>query len=131
MDTRRSFYLAARQDDIDAPDSDTSWVGTTDVPYITPANDNFRVKDRLSARLGALLRRWTALHPPQLAVLGPMSKVVRSAYQAASHKLIAKLINAGYLQPALCNDPDAITTAIARLKENLRGGADDRDPEPA
>ena len=60
-----------------------------------------------------------------------MSKVVRSAYQAASHKLIAKLINAGYLQPALCNDPDAITTAIARLKENLSGGADDGDPEPA
>jgi hypothetical protein len=28
---------------------------------------------------------------------------------------------AGYLQPALRNDPDAITTAITRLKENLRG----------
>jgi len=57
-----------------------------------------------------------------------MSKDVQSPYQAASQGLIAKLINAGYLQPALCNDPDAITTAIARLKENLRGGADDRGP---
>jgi hypothetical protein len=57
MDTRRSFYLAARQEDVDAPDSDTSWVGTTDIPYITPANDNLRVKDGMSACCGTLLRR--------------------------------------------------------------------------
>ena len=57
-----------------------------------------------------------------------MSNVVRSAYQAASQDLIAKLITAGYLQPALRNDADAITTAITRLKEDLRGGKDDEGP---
>ena len=41
-----------------------------------------------------------------------MTKVVRSPYKAASQELIAKLIAAGYLQPALRNDADAITTAI-------------------
>jgi hypothetical protein len=30
--------------------------------------------------------------------------------------MIAKLIKAGYLQPVLCNDDDAITLAIARLR---------------
>jgi hypothetical protein len=50
---------------------------------------------------------------------------VRSPYQAASQELIAKLINAGYLQPALRDDADAITTAIARMKDDLRGGGDD------
>ena len=59
-----------------------------------------------------------------------MSKVVRRLYQA-SQELIATLIKAGYLPPALRNDPDAISTAIARLKENLRGSADDEGPEPA
>ena len=57
-----------------------------------------------------------------------MSNFVRSSYQAASQELIAKLIKAGYLQPALRNDPDAVTTAIARLKEDLRGGGDNEDP---
>ena len=57
-----------------------------------------------------------------------MRKVVRSPYQAASQELIAKLINAGYLQPALRDDAEAITTAIARLKEDLRGGGDDMGP---
>jgi hypothetical protein len=54
-----------------------------------------------------------------------MTKAVRFPQQTASQELITKLINAGYLQPALRNDPDAITAAITRLKENLRGGADD------
>ena len=51
-----------------------------------------------------------------------MSNVVRSSFQAASQELIAKLIKAGYLRPALRNDADAVTTAIARLKQDLRGG---------
>ena len=51
-----------------------------------------------------------------------MRKVARSPYQAASQELITKLIDAGNLQPALRNDADAITTAIARMKEDLRGG---------
>ena len=66
-----------------------------------------------------------------LAFLGPMSHVVRFPYQAASQELIAKLVKAGYLQPALCNDADAITTAIAQLKEDLRGGGDDEGPRAA
>ena len=62
MDTRRSFYLALRQDDFVEPVSDANWVDSTDVPYVTPANDNLRVKDRLSARRGSLPRRLLALH---------------------------------------------------------------------
>jgi hypothetical protein len=52
-----------------------------------------------------------------------MSKVI----QEASQELIAKLVRAGYLQPALRHDADAVSTAIARLKEDLRGGRDDED----
>ena len=62
MDRRRSFYLASRQDDFDVPVPDEGSVNFTDVPFVTPANDNFRVKDRLSARCGALLRRLIAMH---------------------------------------------------------------------
>ena len=58
-----------------------------------------------------------------------MTKVVRSPYPAASQELIAKLINAGYLQSALRNDPGSITTAIARLKEDLKGRGDDEGPK--
>jgi hypothetical protein len=53
-----------------------------------------------------------------------MRNVVRYP-QTASQELIARLVKAGYLRPALRNDADAITTAIARLKEDLRGGGDD------
>jgi hypothetical protein len=61
-----------------------------------------------------------------------MSNVSQSAYQAASREMIAKLINAGYLQPALRNDADAITRAIALMKEYLRGrGSDDQNVSPA
>jgi hypothetical protein len=40
--------------------------------------------------------------------------------------VIAKLVKAGYLWPALRHDADAITAAIARLKQDLRsaGGED-------
>ena len=60
-----------------------------------------------------------------------MTKVVRAPYKAAPQELIAKLIAAGYLQPALRDDADAITTAITRLKEDLRGGGDDEGPRAA
>jgi hypothetical protein len=60
-----------------------------------------------------------------------MSDVIRSPLQAASQELITRLVKAGYLQPALRNDADAITTAIARLKEDLRGGTDDKRPRDA
>jgi hypothetical protein len=72
----------------------------------------------MSARCGNLLRRLIACIAAELGP--PMSNVVRSAFQAASQELIAKLIKAGYLQPALRHDADAITAAIARLKQDLR-----------
>jgi hypothetical protein len=62
MDTRRSFYLTSRSDDFAERDPDNGWVDFTDVPYVMPANDNVRAKDRLSACGGALLRRLMALH---------------------------------------------------------------------
>jgi hypothetical protein len=52
MDTRRSFYLASREDDFAEP-------GADDIPFIIPANDNVQTKDSLSARCGSLLRRFT------------------------------------------------------------------------
>jgi hypothetical protein len=50
-----------------------------------------------------------------------MSSFVRTS-DPASLEMVAKLINAGYLHPAQRNDADAITNAIAQMKENLRGG---------
>jgi hypothetical protein len=50
----------------------------------------------------------------------PMSNVVRSSFQAGSRELITKLVKAGYLRPALRYDADAVTAAIARLKQDLR-----------
>ena len=61
MGERRSFYLASRRDDFVEPAPDASRLDYNDIPYITAANDNFRVKDRLSARCGALLRRLIGL----------------------------------------------------------------------
>jgi hypothetical protein len=62
MDTRRSFYLVPGQDDFAEPGADASRLDYDDIPYIMAANDNFHVKDRLSARCGALLRRLIGLH---------------------------------------------------------------------
>ena len=59
-----------------------------------------------------------------------MSDVV-SFPQAASHELIAKLVKAGYLEPSLCNDAVAVANAIARFKQELRGGGDDGGPKAA
>lgn len=62
MDTRRSYYLHSKQDDFAEPAADASRLDFNDIPYNIPANDNFRVRDRLSARCGSLLRRLIALH---------------------------------------------------------------------
>ena len=62
MDTRRSFYLASRQDDFAEPAADPRRADFSDIPYAKPANDNLRTKDRLSARCGSLLRRLISLH---------------------------------------------------------------------
>jgi len=61
MDTRRSFYLASRQDDFATP-ADGGRLDFSAIPYIMPANDNLRTKDRLSARCGSLLRLLVGLH---------------------------------------------------------------------
>jgi hypothetical protein len=61
-----------------------------------------------------------------------MSNVIQSPYQAGSREMVAKLIKAGYLQPALRNEADAITLAIARMKQDLRGaGGNDDGPTAA
>ena len=62
MDTRRSFYIEFRHDDFAEPQVDAARLDFNDIPYITPANDNLRAKDRLSARCGSLLRRLIVLH---------------------------------------------------------------------
>ena len=62
MDTRRSYYLQCNQDDFSELDAETRQFDTSDVPYVTPANDNAPTKVRLAARCGALLRRLIALH---------------------------------------------------------------------
>ena len=46
-------------------------------------------------------------------------------YQAGSGEMIAKLIKAGYLRPERQHDLDAITSAIAKMKEDLRSGGRD------
>ena len=61
-----------------------------------------------------------------------MSNVVQSPFQAASREMIAKLVKAGYLRPARRNDADAITRAIAKMKQDLRGlGSTDEGPNAA
>ncbi len=62
MYVRRYFYLASKQDDFAELAPEASRVDCSDIAYITAANDNFRVKDRLSARCGNLLRRLIGLH---------------------------------------------------------------------
>ena len=59
-----------------------------------------------------------------------MSDVIRSPFQAASQEADYQTRQGWlFVQPALRNDADAITPAIARLKEDLRGGRDDGRPE--
>ena len=55
MDTRRSFYLAPGQDDFAESAPDASRVNYNDIPYITAANDNFRVKGPFQGYREALL----------------------------------------------------------------------------
>jgi hypothetical protein len=62
MDTRRSFFLASRQNDFAEPAADASRLDLDDIPFIIPANDNFWTKDNLPAGCGSLLRRLLALH---------------------------------------------------------------------
>jgi hypothetical protein len=56
---------------------------------------------------------------------------VGSSLQVGSQELIAKIIRAGYLEPAPRHDAAAIADAIARLKQDLRGGGDRTGPAHA
>ena len=56
MDTRRSFYLASRQDDFAEAAADASRLDFSDIPYVVPANDNLRSEERLSSRCGNMRR---------------------------------------------------------------------------
>jgi tRNA A37 threonylcarbamoyladenosine dehydratase len=62
MDTRRSYYLQSNQDDFSELDAETRQFDSSDVPYVTPANDNAPTKVRLAAHCRAFLRRLIALH---------------------------------------------------------------------
>ncbi len=62
MEVCRSFYLVSA-----AAAPEASRVGCSGIAYITAANDNFRVKDTLSARFGYLLRRLIGLHSGSLS----------------------------------------------------------------
>ena len=59
------------------------------------------------------------------------SEVIPVAPRLGDSEMIAKLINAGYLQPEQRNDPDAVTKAIARMKLDLRTGNGSDDPPAA
>jgi hypothetical protein len=52
-----------------------------------------------------------------------MSNVVRPSFLATSNEMAERLIKAGYLRSALRHDPKAIASAIARMKQDLRGHA--------
>ncbi len=43
-------------------------------------------------------------------------------HQAGPGEMIAKLVKAGYLQPERQHDANAITSAIFKMKDDLRSG---------
>ena len=63
-----------------------------------------------------------------------MSEVVPFPYPAGSTEMIEKLVKAGYLRPERRRDADAITNAIAQMKQDLRSagsGSNDDGPSAA
>jgi hypothetical protein len=54
--------LQSNKDDFSELDADTRQFDTSEVAYVTPANDDAATKVRLAARCGALLRRLIGLH---------------------------------------------------------------------
>ena len=62
MDTRRSYYLARRQDDFAEAPADAGTLKPYGILYAAPANDNSPTKARLSARCWNLFRRLIAVH---------------------------------------------------------------------
>ena len=68
MDTRRSYYLAHRQDDFAEAPADARRLVAYEILYATPANDNSLTKARLSMRCGSFFRHLIAL---MLRLAGP------------------------------------------------------------
>ena len=62
MDTRRSYYLAHRQDDFAEAPADARTPESYEILYAAPANDNSPTKAGLSARCWNLFRRLVAGH---------------------------------------------------------------------
>jgi hypothetical protein len=48
MDARRSSYFAPGRDDLAEPALDANRLDWDDILFVTPANDNFQVKNQLS-----------------------------------------------------------------------------------
>ena len=62
MDTRRSHYLAHRQDDFAEAPADARTLESCEILYAAPANDNSPTKAGLPARCWNLFRRLVAVH---------------------------------------------------------------------
>jgi hypothetical protein len=61
-----------------------------------------------------------------------MSDAIKLIKQSMPNEMITKLVKAGYLELTQCNDADAITSAIAKMRQDLRRyGVDDDDPKVA
>jgi hypothetical protein len=69
--------------------------------------------------------------PGQQKVRNLQMREVKSFPPRSTDDEIVKLIKAGYLQPQQRHNPDAITNAIARMKEDLRTGNGTEDPPAA
>ena len=54
MDARRSFYFAPGQDDLAEAALDANCLDWDDIPFVAPANDNFRIKNRCRGGLPSL-----------------------------------------------------------------------------
>jgi hypothetical protein len=61
VDTRRSYYLAHRQDDFAEAPADVCRLDCYEILYATPANDNSLISARLSVRCWNLFRRLVAI----------------------------------------------------------------------
>ena len=62
MDTRRSYYLAYRQDDFAEAPADIHKPQSYEILFTTAANDNSLGKPGLSVRCWRLFRRLIAVH---------------------------------------------------------------------
>jgi len=102
MDTRRSFYLASREDDFAEPAADASRLDFSDIPFIMPANDNLRTKIAGRPAVGVC---FVVCLPCMAFLARPNHEQRRSIFlPSRSRELIVKLIKAGYLRPALRHD---------------------------